>query len=252
MRCGLYGKLPAKRDFIAASVPRAFLRLWEPWIEAGLAAARARAGEARFAEAFNGAPIWRFWLGPAVFGEAALGALMASVDALGRMYPLTLVGVGAEGDAPEPPDVDPHAAWFSAAEDILLDALDPDGGFEALLARIDTLCAAAGEPVREAHGKPFGEPFGEATGDLTQAFAALRREQADAADDAASFWWTIGGVGFAPLAFAASGMPSAAAFADMFDPERRDADLPGESSQDETGPERGAENGAAPAEAART
>jgi len=30
MPCGLYGKLPAKRDFIALSVPGAFLRVFEP------------------------------------------------------------------------------------------------------------------------------------------------------------------------------------------------------------------------------
>lgn len=32
MSAGLFGKLPAKRDFIAANAPRRFLEVWEPWI----------------------------------------------------------------------------------------------------------------------------------------------------------------------------------------------------------------------------
>ena len=40
MRCGLYGKLPMKRDFISVSTPQAFLEQWEPWIQGGVAASR--------------------------------------------------------------------------------------------------------------------------------------------------------------------------------------------------------------------
>jgi type VI secretion system ImpM family protein len=40
MRCGLFGKLPAKRDFIAVSAPRSLLDVWEPWMQSGLSASR--------------------------------------------------------------------------------------------------------------------------------------------------------------------------------------------------------------------
>ena len=33
MRCGLFGKLGAKRDFIALATPRSFLEAWEPWVQ---------------------------------------------------------------------------------------------------------------------------------------------------------------------------------------------------------------------------
>jgi type VI secretion system protein ImpM len=45
MRCGLFGKLSAKRDFIALATPRAFLEIWEPWVQASLSASRHQLGE---------------------------------------------------------------------------------------------------------------------------------------------------------------------------------------------------------------
>ncbi len=62
MPCGLFGKLPAKRDFIAIAVPRAVLNAWEPWIQEGLSASRLALGDT-WIEAYLRAPIWRFWLG---------------------------------------------------------------------------------------------------------------------------------------------------------------------------------------------
>ena len=32
MRCSLFGKLAAKRDFIEQFAPREFLNAWEPWM----------------------------------------------------------------------------------------------------------------------------------------------------------------------------------------------------------------------------
>jgi type VI secretion system protein ImpM len=198
MRCGLFGKLPAKRDFIAVSTPRAFLSLWEPWLEHGLAAARASAPGDDFANAYASAPIWRFWLGPALCGEAVIGAFMPSVDALGRMFPLTLIGTSGIDDL-APPDVDPREGWFAAVEDLLLDALDPATPFETTLARLDALGAretGPGAPVRNA-------------------FAALRAENADCPAEAATFWWTIGGADCPPRAMMQPAMPAPAVFADM-------------------------------------
>ena len=36
MRCGLFGKLGSKRDFIALATPRKFLEVWEAWMQACL------------------------------------------------------------------------------------------------------------------------------------------------------------------------------------------------------------------------
>ncbi len=45
MRCGLYGKLPCKRDFVALAAPRAFLSVWVPWLQGGVSASRAQLGD---------------------------------------------------------------------------------------------------------------------------------------------------------------------------------------------------------------
>ena len=42
MRCGLFGKLIAKRDFIALFAPKTFLAVWEPWMQGSIAASRDR------------------------------------------------------------------------------------------------------------------------------------------------------------------------------------------------------------------
>ncbi|XUJ35146.1 type VI secretion system-associated protein TagF [Bradyrhizobium japonicum] len=44
MRCGLFGKIGAKRDFIAIATPRSFLEAWEPWVQAALSASRHQLG----------------------------------------------------------------------------------------------------------------------------------------------------------------------------------------------------------------
>ncbi|VTZ27576.1 Type VI secretion-associated protein, BMA_A0400 family [Methylocella tundrae] len=200
MRCGLYGKLPCKRDFIAISTPRAFLRVWEPWLEAGLKEGREQGAAGDWTAIFNSAPIWRFWLGPALCGEAFTGALMPSVDALGRMFPLTLTGAASGADALEPPDVAPRDQWFAEVEDLLLDALDPDAAFETLVERLAALGAARAPPHENA---------------LARLFAAMRREQPALPAETATFWWTVGGADCPPLALMREAMPTPATFADM-------------------------------------
>ena len=40
MPAGFFGKLPAKRDFIAANASRRFLEVWEPWLQASVATSK--------------------------------------------------------------------------------------------------------------------------------------------------------------------------------------------------------------------
>ncbi len=45
MPAGFFGKLPSKRDFVASGASRAFLELWEPWLQASLATSRQTLGD---------------------------------------------------------------------------------------------------------------------------------------------------------------------------------------------------------------
>ncbi len=130
MSAGLFGKLPTKRDFIGANASRRFLDVWEPWLQAGVATSKQMLGPA-WAEAYNRAPIWRFWLGADFCGEATIGAFMPSVDGVGRSFPLA-VFVGEGEDSLAPPELDPNDEWCDAAEAILLDALEPGAMLEAI------------------------------------------------------------------------------------------------------------------------
>ena len=134
MPCGLFGKLPVKRDFVAINLPREFLTLWENWLQPSIAASRERLGR-DWQDMFLTAPIWRFWLGQDLSGTTVTGAIMPSVDGIGRYFPLTICA-WPEGSARySPPVRDQSDDWYGSVETALLRALNPafDGEPSALL-----------------------------------------------------------------------------------------------------------------------
>ena len=219
MRCGLFGKLPAKRDFIALFAPRDFLDAWEPWMQSSISASRQRLA-AGWQQAFLTAPIWRFWLGGEICRRTVLGALMCSLDGLGRYYPLTVFGYADQGAAIRPPDLDPQDAWFVAAEEFLLRTLEKDISFEATTAALDQLAPPVQEPTDAVpEGLTRLGPGAVATtvgsDEFVAAFAALRGANHASTYAAASAWWTLGGEEFQPTALSCKGMPDAFLFANM-------------------------------------
>lgn len=218
MNAGLYGKLPAKRDFVAFNTPRAFLGVWEPWLQAGVAISRQILGE-RWREAYLSAPIWRFWLGADFCGESVLGAFMPSIDGVGRYFPLTVFAGESAGALP-PPEIEPNKEWFDAVETILLDALQPEHDFERLAASVAALAAPIQTPPDTAvagiallaDGAILVRDFGD---ELALAFRAARRFGHRRAFAGQSFWWTIGGEDFQPAALIETGLPRPERFAEM-------------------------------------
>jgi type VI secretion system ImpM family protein len=139
MRCGLFGKLLAKRDFVSVAAPRHFLRLWEPWIGTCLTHSRTELGDPDWGDVFVEAPIWRFFLGADLCGSSFVGAFMPSVDAVGRYFPLTLVAQADPGMTLATPEVEFYQSWFEAGEDLLLSALDADLTRDAVDAKLKSL-----------------------------------------------------------------------------------------------------------------
>ncbi len=219
MRCGLYGKLPAKRDFVAVATPRDFLGTYEPWVQGAVAASRTRLG-AGWQDAFLRAPIWRFWLGADLCGGgAALGALMPSVDGVGRYFPLTVFARAEPGEDLAPPEIDPHEGWFGAAESLLLSALSEGCVYEAFLEALGGLAPPA---LRGPDPLPAGavETGGAvvvpvAPTDLAGTVAALRRREGGGATASRSFWWTAGGEDFPARLVVARRMPDPYLFTGM-------------------------------------
>jgi type VI secretion system ImpM family protein len=84
-----YGKLPWVGDFIVRNLDFAQHRQIDRWLSAGLSALRD--ADPNWLEAYISAPVWNFILPAGVWGEQAVcGAIMPSVDKVGRYFPFIL------------------------------------------------------------------------------------------------------------------------------------------------------------------
>jgi type VI secretion system protein ImpM len=210
MRCGLFGKLSAKRDFIAIATPRSLLEVWEPWVQAAISASRHQLGPG-WQQAFLTAPVWRFWLGGAICGSTVVGAIMPSLDGVGRYYPLTL-HVMMDGDAPlAPPSIDSQDEWFGQAETFLLSTLDRAASYDQITDALERLAlprlhepAADGTPITSFSAATLG--MVSPADAFAQSFGALCAANPEVYA-AASFWWTSGGEGFPSMAISCRGLP---------------------------------------------
>jgi type VI secretion system protein ImpM len=219
MRCGLFGKLPAKRDFIAIAAPRAFLDAWEPWMQGGISASRESLGDS-WRDAFLTAPIWRFWLGADICGTTIAGAFMSSLDGVGRYYPLTVFACADPQASIAPPDINAQDEWFVAAEEFLLATLEKDVAFETVTAALDRIALPACRAtnalpegmVQVKDGTVVAAETGHSFLDLMGSLRAANHVSAYAA---ASFWWTLGGGDYPPLALSCRGMADPFLFANM-------------------------------------
>jgi type VI secretion system protein ImpM len=209
MRCGLFGKLSAKRDFIALATPRSFLEKWEPWLQSCMSASQHQLGR-DWQSAYLTAPLWRFWLGADVAGATVLGVFMPSVDGVGRYYPLTLLAVADPNFSIAPPDSNCQESWFAEAEDFLLATLDRGKTFDETSAALEALPApevqatvnGANEVVRLADTTAGLPTAGKSVQDALSTLRANNHSTLAAA----TFWWTAGGGEYAPLALSARGL----------------------------------------------
>ena len=225
MPCGLYGKLPVKRDFIAVNTPRDFLMAWEAWMQGGMSAGKLRLGT-EWLPRYLSAPLWRFWIGADVTGTSVVGVLMPSVDGVGRHFPLTLFACGEAGDSFVSPADPVLSAWFENAEDFLLGVLDPEIDYDAMLGRLNLFAM------------PPREPAAAVDADITQVLRAdvLRSSDLDTLPDSfgrleredrrrqmlrRSYFWTIGGEAFAPASMMSEGLPDPYLFGAMLSGEFR-------------------------------
>ena len=191
MQCGLFGKLPAKRDFVAHNMPRPFLDAWETWLQSGVAESQHALGE-RWKETFLTLPIWRFWCGPSVFGLPVTGAIMASVDGVGRYFPLSICACGSTSEHPIPPPNVALNSWLDLCEQALLGMLDEHSQYDPtrLLGQLGLPPADA--PLVTRYTGPSN--IWKATdGSLQTAFDDLAAADHSLLNSRRSIWWTLGG-----------------------------------------------------------
>ena len=120
---GAFGKMPSLGDFFRLDVAGGFVEPWDRWLQHSIIAMRSQLAE-RWDACFNSAPLWRFTVAPGLAGPQAMqGVLMASVDRVGRQYPLTLV-TALRGNPPVAMAHFAAAATFRCLEDLALECLD--------------------------------------------------------------------------------------------------------------------------------
>jgi type VI secretion system protein ImpM len=149
---GWYGKIPSLGDFASRRLPPSFIDPWDAWLQRGLAFSREALAE-RWLDVYLNGPVWHFALLPGVGGsDGWIGALMPSVDRVGRHFPLTFAL-----QRPTAADVlaaPAHARdWFAALGAIALACLDIHCQPEHLEARLADLPY----PDRPVHAASAGE-----------------------------------------------------------------------------------------------
>ena len=132
---GWHGKLPTLGDFTTRGLDDDFVEVWDGWMSLGLSKLRADSPD-DWLDAYLSSPTWRFIVTPR-FLPAPLstgmwtGVVMASVDRVGRYYPLTLAGrLHAI-----PSDRNGQTAlwsWLQQLQDAAIDALQDDWSVAAL------------------------------------------------------------------------------------------------------------------------
>lgn len=147
MALGLFGKLPSQGDFITRRLPWEFTNGWDTWLQAGLARARSALGEA-WNNTYLTAPLWRFQLAPGVLGAGGwIGLWFASVDRVGRQFPLCVVEPLPAPWAGRYAVIEQDES-FLALEDAALRALDPRLSFDSFDHSIEPLSLLAPPPTQ--------------------------------------------------------------------------------------------------------
>ena len=155
--CGFYGKIPSEGDFVTRRLPWEFTSAWDEWQQQGMLASRSALGE-RWLELYLSAPVWRFQLAPGVCGPLGWrGVFFASVDRVGRYFPLTVAHACAPAGARAGQGIAPslagdEAGWF-ALEDAALAGLTPTlqiDDFERALQALAEPASATPDPGADA------------------------------------------------------------------------------------------------------
>ncbi|HYG89765.1 MAG TPA: type VI secretion system-associated protein TagF [Azospirillum sp.] len=197
---GFHGKLPARGDFVAHNLPRGFVKPFDAWLQAALAASRGRIGAA-WERLFSASPVWRFALSADVCGALPVaGVLVPSADRVGRLYPFVIAGsLPAAMDLASVPYL--ASPWFARAEELALEACHSGGTDPDLLTGEMTF---------------LGRPPAVFSG-VNPVHRAQIEAMVGALPDRPSLWWTRGAHWVMPSMVACEGLPDGDRFAAFLD-----------------------------------
>lgn len=186
MALGVYGKHPAKGDFLEYGLPAGLRPLLEVWLDSVLAETRESLGQ-EWEYRWHHAPMLRFWLGEGIWGQPVAGVMAPTQDRVGRRFPLVVVTTGEPGQ-PAPPAVDPDQSWYDAAEAHLAATLTR-ADLSAPSALIEGLIAPACRDDQGGPGDFWAVREGAALSGLWSDVALTDHRRAVAGR---SYWWVAG------------------------------------------------------------
>ena len=216
MGFGIFGKLPQKRDFIALNLPRAVLEPFETWLQSAVAASRNELGPS-WQDLYLVSPIWRFWIGGDILSVPCAGALMPSVDSVGRFFPLAILYLAEPGRQIVPPPFDPLDIWYFYIEERLLVGARPQCRDRRRPADRGPFAAREGmeppapQPQRFKRGSVWRSEGGAASEVLSVLMTADYWDTLSGR----SFWWTNGGSNAAPMIYVRNALPDPLFYVNM-------------------------------------
>ncbi|WP_042777545.1 type VI secretion system-associated protein TagF [Sinorhizobium fredii] len=213
MPIGVFGKYPGKRDFMALNLPKGVVGVIENWMQTAVAISRERLGR-QWLQYYAVHPIWNFRLGEDIAGTDCIGALMPSIDGIGRYFPLCLIAHAPPGLS-FPLFGEISGDWIEGLHARLLSALEEGDvpGPDRLLAGLEApLATSTGHGAQAfAGGYRLVVPSPDEPESMAR-FAALEMR---VAAKARSLFWTRGGQYVPPQILSAKGLPDPLLYTEM-------------------------------------
>lgn len=134
--CGLFGKIPQQADFITHHLPESFTEYWHKWLQSSISISQEQMGD-NWLQKYLISPIWHFAIMPDIaHTNAIVGAVIPSVDEIGRYFPLTIAHTGSHniwsaylyGDE-----------WYNTVEKIALMPLADETTYSQLIGELESL-----------------------------------------------------------------------------------------------------------------
>lgn len=209
LRLGIFGKHPARGDFIETGLGPVLLAGLEQWLDATLTTCRAALGPV-WEQAWDGAAPRAvcFWMGEALAGEVVVGAMRPSRDKVGRRYPLLVLTAGPAALAPPPPVLSAPDDWMSSLTGLLDDILLRTE-FESAAGLLASHTVTA--PSQDGLTGPAELLALREDGDLSRLFGDICAADHRRGAAGRSYWWQAGTNG--ARFFSGTGLPDGRIFA---------------------------------------
>ncbi|HXJ52523.1 MAG TPA: type VI secretion system-associated protein TagF [Burkholderiales bacterium] len=210
---GLYGKLPARGDFLSRRLDAEFIAAWDEWLQRAVRESREALGE-RWLECFLSAPVWRFVLPAGMHSKPGwVGLMVPSVDRVGRYFPLTLAAPLHHETIDLAATLAGAFGWLDALEALALEALAPELDFDAFDQRLAAIALPADVPAAASPSDdtvPLGSAqrtfhVWEFAPDAADRVAKVLTEPPRELRAASALWLTRGGETLPPCVAACAG-----------------------------------------------